>query len=166
MINRHGLSARVAPSVAPLLVSLAMVAGCGEPIGSESDVGEGSLALCTGDAGCEVKVTAESVLESAPESTAVETAWLVRCTADTECAIGACVCGLCTESCTSDESGDACGGVPEGASCFDGGTVARAALCHATTVPGICLPPCDAGDDCGEGFICALGACLPRPPRH
>jgi hypothetical protein len=56
--------------------------------------------------------------------------------------------------------------VPEGASCFAGRSIARAAVCHATTVPGICLPPCSAGDDCGAGFVCALGACLPQPPQH
>src|SRR5690606_2697526 len=87
--------------------------------------------------------------------------WFSRCTADAECSLGECVCGLCTAAC-SDES-TACSGGPRGASCYAGGSITRAALCHASTVAGICLSPCRSDADCGEGLVCALGACLPAP---
>jgi hypothetical protein len=155
----HRLSAHVAPaitSLATFCIIAVAIAACGETAESERFLGQTtSLAWCSGDASC-----GEDSYE--PD---VPSDWLVRCTSDAECAIGQCVCGLCTEPCTADGS-DTCAGVPEGAACFAGGTTAWAALCRSSTVPGICLPPCEAGDDCGEGYICALGACLPEPPAH
>jgi hypothetical protein len=155
MRNCHGLPAHVASVVGSLFMSFVFVAACGERTQADPFIGEtGSLAWCTSDAGCGADTGSETTDEA--------TDWLIRCTSDSECAIGQCVCGLCSEACNADDA-SACSAVPEGAACFGGGTTARAALCHASTVPGICLPPCDAGDDCGEGYICALGACLPDP---
>jgi hypothetical protein len=160
MKNHRRLPVRIAPAVSALLVScIYLAAGCGEPIESAALAsGANSVAWCTSDAGC------GDAAPAAPgdAAAAIEKSWLVRCTSDTECAIGRCVCGLCTEPC--DDESNACTNVPEGASCFTGRDIAHAALCRATTVPGICLPGCTAGEDCGEGHICALGACLPRPP--
>jgi hypothetical protein len=161
MRSRHGLPACIAPAAGSVLASWMLIAACGEPAEAGRFVGDtSSLAWCASDASCndeQAEVDAEANEE--PRD------WLVRCTSSAECAIGQCVCGLCTESCSADDA-DACSGAPEGAACFAGGTTARAALCHASTVPGICLPPCEAGDDCGEGHICALGACLPEPPKN
>jgi hypothetical protein len=172
MRTRHGLPARIAPAAGSLLVSWILIAGCGELTEPEPFVGEtSSLAWCASDASCSEEEAAEEVAATATDEEAqTETTdeprdWLVRCTSDAECAIGQCVCRFCTESCSADDA-NACSGAPAGAACFAGGTTARAALCHASTVPGICLPPCEAGDDCGEGHICALGACLPEPPKN
>jgi hypothetical protein len=160
MKNRHSLPVRLAPAVTAWFAScIHLVAGCGDPVESAALAsGTSAVAWCTSDAGCgDAAPAVEGDTAATPEKD-----WLVRCTSDTECAIGQCVCGLCTEPC--DEASSACSGVPEGASCFAGRDIAHAALCRATTVPGICLPGCSAGEDCGEGHICALGACLPRPP--
>jgi hypothetical protein len=157
MRNRHGLPARIAPAVGSLFAIGVFGAGCGEMPESEPIIGgTGALAWCASDA---------SSCELDSETTDGPSDWLVRCTSDDECAVGQCVCGLCSESCTGEEAGE-CSGVPAGAACFAGGTSARAALCHASTVAGICLVPCSPGDDCGEGYVCALGACLPEPPRR
>jgi hypothetical protein len=169
MKNRHRLPVRIAPAVTVLFAScIYLAAGCGEPIESAALAsGTNSVAWCTSDSGCGDAAPAAAGDAAAPAAAgdaaaAIEKDWLVRCTSDTECAIGQCVCGLCTEPC--DGESNACSNVPEAASCFTGRDIAHAALCRATTVPGICLPGCTAGEDCGEGHICALGACLPRPP--
>lgn len=160
MKNRPSLAARRAPLLSFVSASsIYLAAGCGEPVESEWVAsGTSAVAWCAEDAGCNDAAPAVAS-DAAP---AVTKDWLVRCSSDDECAIGQCVCGLCSEAC--DGESNACSGVPEGASCFSGRDIARAALCRATTVPGICLPGCSAGEDCGEGYICALGACLPRPP--
>jgi hypothetical protein len=88
-----------------------------------------------------------------------EPSWLVPCAASSECAIGECLCGVCTEPCAADV-GD-CSGAPAGASCFASGSVGHAAACGDSDTPGVCLPGCRAGDDCGDGFACTLGACVP-----
>jgi hypothetical protein len=157
MRNRHGLHARIALAAGSLLASSAFGAGCGGMSESETMIGgTGALAWCASDA---------SACEAESDATGGPSDWLVRCTSDDECAIGQCVCGLCSASCTGDDAA-ACSELPEGAACFAGGTSARAALCHASTVPGICLMPCSPGDDCGDGYVCALGACLPAPPAR
>jgi hypothetical protein len=83
--------------------------------------------------------------------------WLVPCSLPGECALGECVCGVCTEPCGA--TGD-CSGAPAGAQCFAPGSVGHAAVCGDVDARGVCLPGCSAGDDCGEGFACALGACV------
>jgi hypothetical protein len=109
-----------------------------------------------------VPLSASASELSTPElSTPEASCWMSRCTSDDECSVGECVCGVCAESC--DGEPDACSASPEGATCFAGGSLPRAALCHATTIPGICLLPCATDDECGDGLVCALGACLPEP---
>jgi hypothetical protein len=135
-----------------LLASFSFFAACGEPAEATLIVTEThALAACDGEEGC--------MQEPAPE----QGGWVSRCTSNDECAIGECVCGVCTESCNGEP--DACSGLPEGAACFAGRSLPRAALCHATTVPGICLMPCSSDEECGEGTVCALGACLPEPEQ-
>jgi len=139
--------ARVAPVIVSLFVSFGFLSACGEPA-------EATLIVSEAHA-----LAAEP---STPEaSTPEEGGWVSRCETDGECSIGSCVCGVCTESCNGEA--DACSGLPEGAACFAGRTLPRAALCHATTVVGICLLPCNSDDECSEGTVCALGACLPEP---
>ena len=151
MTRCRKLPARIAPITGFVFASFSLLAACGEPAESTLIVrGTNALAPCACDAGC-----------AEPGAPALDAGWLSRCTSDVECAIGACVCGLCTAACSNES--DVCSGVPGAASCFAGGSIARAALCHATTVPGICLQPCNTSDECGEGFSCALGACLPAP---
>jgi hypothetical protein len=85
--------------------------------------------------------------------------WLRECSGGAECAAGQCVCGLCTEACASDAN--ACSNAPAAAACFARGSLAHAVVCEGD-VPGICLPGCSAASDCGSGFVCSLGACLPE----
>lgn len=86
--------------------------------------------------------------------------WLVPCSASSECAIGECLCGVCSEPCAA--GGADCSAAPAGARCFAPGSVVQAALCGRSAAAGLCLPGCRAGDDCGAGFACALGACVPE----
>src|SRR5690606_17615777 len=140
------LPARMASATVLVLASFGFLAACGEAaeaefIGSEVH----SLSACDDAAGCEEVATAS---EGSSEG-----GWGNRCTSDDQCNVGECVCGVCSESCEGEP--DACSGLPEGATCFGGRTLPRAALCHATTVPGICLLPCDSDDECGAGLVCA-----------
>jgi hypothetical protein len=146
--------ARVAPVIVSLLMSFGFLGACGEPAEATLMASEAhALAACEGD-GCDAAA-------SDAAASAEEGGWVSRCESDAECSIGQCVCGVCTESCNGEP--DACSGLPDGAACFTGRTLPRAALCHATTVAGICLLPCNSDDECGEGTVCALGACLPEP---
>lgn len=166
MKNRSSSSARLAPVATALFAScIYLTAGCAEPIESAAlGSGEASVGRCTSDAGCVDAATSpgDAAATQPDAATAIEKDWLIRCAGDAECAIGQCVCGLCTAPCDGDSND--CSGLPAGATCFAERDIAHAALCRATTVPGICLPSCIAGEDCGEGYLCALGACLPQPP--
>jgi hypothetical protein len=151
--------ARVAPVIVSLFMSLGFVAACGEPAEATLMASEAhALAACEGE-GCDAAAGDAAASDAAV--TPEEGGWVSRCETDAECSIGQCVCGVCTESCNGEP--DACSGLPDGAACFTGRTLPRAALCHATTVAGICLLPCNSDDECGEGTVCALGACLPEP---
>lgn len=163
MIHCPKSPASFARVIAAVFAASGLVVACGDPaeprliesetqIVSESQLAsEGhALAACDEEQGCSE--------EPAPEQ---EGGWVSRCTSDSECSVGQCVCGVCTDSCNGEP--DACSGLPEGAACFAGRSLPRAALCHATTVPGVCLLPCNSDDECSEGLICALGACLPEP---
>lgn len=155
MIHCRKSPARVVPVFLSLFVSLGLFAACGEPAEATLIVSEAhALAACDDESGCDAASTAE-------EAASQEGGWVSRCETDAECSIGSCVCGVCTESCNGEP--DACSGLPEGAACFAGRSLPRAALCHATTVAGICLLPCNSDDECGDGTVCALGACLPEP---
>ena len=169
MLNRHRLPARIAPLVGSMLASFGIAAGCSDTEGARFS--DESFALCGKDAGdCdpEAASTDEATLEEeaidGEAPVAEDEGWLDRCTSDAECGVGSCVCGLCTAPCSDDAP--ACPGVPAEAACYGSDTSARAALCHASTTAGICLLPCTSNDDCGEGFVCALDACLPKPPAR
>jgi hypothetical protein len=156
-----------------LFVPVGVFAACGQPAEAALIVSEAhALEACEQEDGCD----AAPALEEGPageegsasmqdttmqETTPEEGGWVSRCENDGQCGVGRCVCGVCTESCNGEP--DACSGLPGGAACFGGRTLPRAALCHATTVPGICLLPCNGDDECGEGTVCALGACMPEP---
>lgn len=144
------LPARIARRSGAAFASLSLCAACAEWAEPTLFVDEAN-ALCRSDAGC-----------GEVEGPAPDAGWLSRCTRGAECASGECVCGLCTAACSNESR--VCSGVPDAASCFGPGSIARAALCHATTVAGICLLACSSSDECGAGFSCALGACLPKPP--
>lgn len=190
MIYRLASPARVAPAILALFLSLGFFAACGEPAESTRIVSEAhALEVCEEASGCDATddgaaardaaandaATNDAATNDAADDTADRDAaahqdaatpeddggWVGRCETDAECSIGQCVCGVCSESCNGEA--DACSGLPAGAACFAGRTLPRAALCHATTVPGICLLPCTSDDECGAGLVCALGACLPEP---
>jgi hypothetical protein len=145
-----------------LFVSLGFFAACGAPAEATLIESEAhALEACEQEEGCDTAPALEAGAASAEGATAEEGGWMSRCDSDGQCGVGHCVCGVCTASCNAEP--DACSGLPEGTSCFGGRTLPRAALCHATTVPGICLLPCNGDDECGEGTVCALGACMPEP---
>lgn len=159
MIYCRKLPARIVPVIASVSASFGVFAACGEPAEAtliESEV-QTALAMCSDEASCDEASTPEP----GSEEGAGDGDWGSRCTSDDQCAIGECVCGICSESCNGEP--DACSGLPDGATCYSGRSLPRAALCHATTVPGICLLPCSTDDECGAGLVCALGACLPEP---
>jgi hypothetical protein len=145
----------VAPAIVSLFMSVGFLAACGDPAEATLILSESNaLSACEDEAGCDGASSVEEVSGS-------EGGWASRCESDSECSIGHCVCGMCTESCNGEA--DACSGSPDGASCYAGHSLPRAALCHATTVPGICLMPCASNDECGAGQVCALDVCVPQP---
>jgi len=139
-------SARVSLAIVSLFASFSFFAACGEPA-------EATLST-------ETHALMEGMSSSEGESSSEGGDWMSRCTTDDECAVGQCTCGVCTESCNGEA--DACAATP-GTQCYGGRTLPRAALCHATTVPGICLLPCGSDADCGDGLVCALDVCMPAP---
>lgn len=148
MIHCRKAPATVSLAIASLFASFGFFAACGEP--AEATLSTETHALMEPEQ-----------LDLGQEPASEGGDWMSRCTTDAECAVGQCTCGVCTESC-SGEAG-ACSGSPAGSECYGGRTLPRAALCHATTVPGICLLPCSTDDDCGGGLVCALDVCMPAP---
>jgi hypothetical protein len=157
--------ARVAPVFVSLVVSLGFFAACGEPAEATLVMSEAHALEACETGGCDATDAPDAATSDAATADAdavpEQGGWVSRCVNDGECGVGQCVCGVCTESCNGEA--DACSGLPDGATCFGGRSLPRAALCHATTVPGICLAACETNDECGEGLVCALGACLPEP---
>lgn len=86
--------------------------------------------------------------------------WLEECRSDAECGELSCVCGLCTERCTSDS---ACGDEIE-AQCVDPEQLAFAS-CGSNASQGICVPVCDSDSDCSalsEELTCSEALCRPK----
>lgn len=87
-----------------------------------------------------------------------ETNWFDNCETDSDCSVGSCLCGVCTESCTEDSS---CPGVY---TCAGSGSGAFTRLCkEAASAPaGVCLKGCESGSACAAGFVCESDACVPK----
>ena len=75
------------------------------------------------------------------QSAGTETHWLRQCSADEDCDIGSCLCGVCTFACT--ERAD-CEDAPRAARCAQAGDEDHEALCSGTAA-GICLEAPTAG---------------------
>lgn len=85
-----------------------------------------------------------------------ETNWLRACDVDSECALGSCVCGLCSEGCADDTE------CPEGLRCETLSSTLYANACGGRgDVRGLCAPRCGEDGDCGAAQVCADGACMP-----
>lgn len=97
--------------------------------------------------------------ESEPLTLGGETNWLAWCEGDADCAVGACVCGVCAAPCATEST--SCDAGPPASACFADGSFGHAALCEGGSSAGICLPVCAASTECPEGTTCAAGACLP-----
>jgi uncharacterized protein YkwD len=82
--------------------------------------------------------------------------WLKACVAVKDCGddAPACVCGACSERCSSD---DDCEALP-GAHCAVESDPAASASCGAQPV-GLCLPSCEPGS-CAEDQACVSGSCV------
>lgn len=98
---------------------------------------------------------------SARSDELVVSSWFGACRSDPECAVGQCVCGLCSAACSSAADRGSCAGVA-GTSCFANGHFAYRGLCAGRDVPGICLPECSAVARCDGGLSCVAGVCLPE----
>lgn len=103
---------------------------------------------------------------STPPLVDSNTNWLVMCNATAECGSAlACVCGVCTESCSASTTCAERGGVcvePDtlnGEACASqgagGGSQSRGAA--------ICLPECTADSECESSWTCVQGACIEPP---
>lgn len=89
-----------------------------------------------------------------------QTHWLEACRSDAECGELSCVCGLCTEPCSSDS---ACGGAIE-AECVEPARLPFAS-CEERAPAGLCVPECGDDSDCSElsdGLSCSDGLCRPQ----
>ncbi|MET0410871.1 MAG: hypothetical protein ABW217_06225 [Polyangiaceae bacterium] len=88
--------------------------------------------------------------------------WLVQCTSDVDCAVGACLCGRCSVECDGDAG--ACSAGPPASACFARGSIAHEAFCGDGPAPAaLCLATCASDDDCPDALTCAVGACVPAP---
>lgn len=111
------------------------------------------LAALTGALGCNGKV--------GPLTTDSQTNWLRSCQQNADCSSEfACVCGVCTTSCSDDS---ACAGL-DGASCIassDKGAIAQCGGSQAPA-PGMCMPRCEV-TGCPSNEMCVAGLCTPSP---
>ena len=101
-----------------------------------------------------------STAERHPEVSG-ETHWLAACSAQSACARGQCVCGLCTQTCSSDQS---CAGAID-AQCFDVQSPGLLDHCENSVRArggAVCIATCRADGDCPSGDVCRSGACTPR----
>lgn len=113
-----------------------------------------TLLLAVGAAGaCNGEVT---------ETIGSETNWLDPCKEDADCAEGRCLCGVCTDECTTTEGCDGATTV-----CVSQGSEAYDAVClEQTSAPegGLCLEGCGSAGPCPVGSRCIGGACVPNAP--
>ncbi len=87
-----------------------------------------------------------------------ETNWLESCDDSASCGEhGGCICGLCSESCESD---DEC---PSGLVCKASDSTLVTSACGASHSSGICAPMCEQDEDCGTDQECVQQACSPLP---
>jgi hypothetical protein len=85
------------------------------------------------------------------------TNWLLRCRDDEQCNGSLrCYCGICTKPCGSSSE---CG-LLGGAECAESGE----SLCgDQASAGGLCVLGCKQDVDCGAGFDCKAGQCVPKP---
>lgn len=88
-----------------------------------------------------------------------QTNWLRTCNRDADCGEFACLCGVCSLSCSES---DDCGDAPSGASCRAPGSEATSAVCGASAEVGLCLVTCTSDAECPTGQRCEGDACVPR----
>jgi O-glycosyl hydrolase len=88
-----------------------------------------------------------------------QTNWLRTCESARDCGELSCLCGVCTEPCTTDAE---CSRTP-GASCLPAEHSGAIAVCggQQPSVGGLCLPGCDDERACGSNATCVAGACQP-----
>jgi hypothetical protein len=87
------------------------------------------------------------------------TNWLMRCDDAQACGDGlACLCGLCTRSCESDQQCEPF----MGATCSK--ELARELTCGRAAAANVCLHGCAENTDCADDMACVQGACVTRPP--
>jgi hypothetical protein len=84
------------------------------------------------------------------------TNWLLRCSDDLQCDGSLrCYCGICTKPCGQNSE---CG-LLKGAQCAESGEI----LCgEQASAGGLCVLSCQQSSDCGDGFNCTSGQCVPK----
>lgn len=89
------------------------------------------------------------------------TNWLI-CDTSQDCrGDRSCICGLCTQTCETDQ---ACAQDGQPVSCVDPHSASTSDGCAAVVKNAgvkICLPDCTSDQQCDEGFNCIKGACWP-----
>lgn len=90
--------------------------------------------------------------------------WLATCDVTADCdGEGACICGLCTATCSDDDDCDSAG---PGASCVRPGAASGEVACAAIVEAAgqnVCLAECADDGDCRAGSSCNEGACWASP---
>jgi hypothetical protein len=85
------------------------------------------------------------------------TNWLSRCLDDSECSGSLrCYCGMCTKPCGQD---DECNLLSD-AQCARSGEQVCGGQASAG---GLCVLQCTSSSECGDGFDCGAGQCVPKP---
>jgi hypothetical protein len=85
------------------------------------------------------------------------TNWLSRCIDDDECNGSLrCYCGMCTKPCGQDNECSLLGG----SQCAQSGED----VCgEQASAGGLCVLKCAVDSECGDGFNCSAGQCVPKP---
>lgn len=97
--------------------------------------------------------------ESKPESVnSSQTHWLRVCTENSDCGELSCVCGVCTEVCSSNAT---CSGFSPDAQCS---SADANGACGEGTPRKVCLASCSDAEECSQGATCAAGVCAPAGP--
>lgn len=103
---------------------------------------------------------ATSCMPSGDPQSSSQTNWYRRCNSNAECGDLACLCGTCTQLCSSQSDCKS-----EGSSCLAASDERASTFCEGSNLPwSICVLGCD-DDSCPEGTVCKEEVCqvLPAP---
>ena len=104
----------------------------------------------------------KSPVSEGPAQVGSETHWLSACSRATDCpAEAACLCGVCTVTCSGDAE---CASAGDTAGCVPADSADLATACGTVAPAPVCAAGCGGDADCAVGLHCHAGRCLPDAP--